>query len=45
MQLQADGGNLPVKPGTMEKLQMHIDSIILALPEDLQGILIKTGKT
>ncbi|XP_061474284.1 protein DENND6A isoform X2 [Rhineura floridana] len=41
----ADGENLPVKPGTMEKLQMHIDSIILALPEDLQGILIKTGTT
>ncbi|XP_032996864.1 protein DENND6A isoform X2 [Lacerta agilis] len=41
----ADGENLPVKPGTVEKLQMHIDSIILALPEDLQGILIKTGST
>uniref|UniRef100_A0A670IJT5 DENN domain containing 6A n=1 Tax=Podarcis muralis TaxID=64176 RepID=A0A670IJT5_PODMU len=42
---EADGENLPVKPGTVEKLQMHIDSIILALPEDLQGILIKTGST
>ncbi|XP_066472713.1 protein DENND6A isoform X2 [Tiliqua scincoides] len=40
-----DGEKLPVKPGTMEKLKMHIDSIILALPEDLQGILIKTGTT
>ncbi|XP_042307470.1 protein DENND6A isoform X2 [Sceloporus undulatus] len=41
----ADGENLPVKPGTMEKLQRHIDSIILAQPEDLQGILTKTGST
>uniref|UniRef100_A0A8D0E666 DENN domain containing 6A n=1 Tax=Salvator merianae TaxID=96440 RepID=A0A8D0E666_SALMN len=41
----AEGENLPVETGTMEKLQMHIDSIILALPEDLQGILIKTGST
>ncbi|XP_044307234.1 protein DENND6A isoform X2 [Varanus komodoensis] len=38
-----DGENLPVKPGTMEKLRRHIDSIILAQPEDLQGILNKTG--
>ncbi|KAH0630139.1 hypothetical protein JD844_012807 [Phrynosoma platyrhinos] len=42
---EADGENLPVKPGTMEKLQRHIDSIILAQPEDLQGILTKTGST
>ncbi|XP_077181592.1 protein DENND6A isoform X2 [Paroedura picta] len=41
----ADGENLPVKSGTMEKLKLHIDSIILALPEDLQDILIKTDKT
>ncbi|XP_070594566.1 protein DENND6A [Erythrolamprus reginae] len=38
-----DGENLPVKPGTIEKLRKHIDSIILAQPEDLQGILTKTG--
>ncbi|ETE72413.1 hypothetical protein L345_01761, partial [Ophiophagus hannah] len=38
-----DGENLPVKPGTIEKLKKHIDSIILAQPEDLQGILTKTG--
>ncbi|XP_072845707.2 protein DENND6A [Pogona vitticeps] len=41
----ADGENLPVKPGTMKKLQMHIDAIILAQPEDLQGILTNTGST
>uniref|UniRef100_A0A8C6YAB4 DENN domain containing 6A n=1 Tax=Naja naja TaxID=35670 RepID=A0A8C6YAB4_NAJNA len=38
-----DGKNLPVKPETIEKLKKHIDSIILAQPEDLQGILTKTG--
>uniref|UniRef100_F6SAB6 DENN domain containing 6A n=3 Tax=Ornithorhynchus anatinus TaxID=9258 RepID=F6SAB6_ORNAN len=43
--LQVDREQLPVKPGTVEKLQMHIEAIILALPEDLQGILLKTGKT
>ncbi|XP_030062561.1 protein DENND6A isoform X1 [Microcaecilia unicolor] len=34
--------HLPVKPDTVARLQMHIDSIISALPEDLQGILLKT---
>ncbi|XP_019360531.1 PREDICTED: protein DENND6A isoform X1 [Gavialis gangeticus] len=43
--LQADREHLPVKPDTMQKLQMHIDSIILALPDDLQDILLKTGTT
>lgn len=43
--LQADRENLPVKPDTVEKLRTHIDAIILALPEDLQGILLKTGMT
>nr|XP_055200178.1 protein DENND6A isoform X1 [Nyctereutes procyonoides] len=43
--LQADRERLPVKPDTMEKLRTHIDAIILALPEDLQGILLKTGMT
>ncbi|KAB1264208.1 Protein DENND6A [Camelus dromedarius] len=43
--LQADRERLPVKPDTMEKLRTHIDAIILALPEDLQGILLKTGTT
>ncbi|XP_053525271.1 protein DENND6A isoform X3 [Artibeus jamaicensis] len=43
--LQADREHLPVKPETVEKLRTHIDAIILALPEDLQGILLKTGMT
>ncbi|XP_074861821.1 protein DENND6A isoform X1 [Carettochelys insculpta] len=43
--LQADREHLPVKPDTMEQLQMHIDAIILALPDDLQDILLKTGAT
>ncbi|EHB07578.1 Protein FAM116A [Heterocephalus glaber] len=43
--LQADREHLPVKPDTMEKLRTHIDAIILALPEDLQSILLKTGMT
>ncbi|MBZ3889226.1 Protein DENND6A [Sciurus carolinensis] len=43
--LQADREHLPVKPDTLEKLRTHIDAIILALPEDLQGILLKTGMT
>ncbi|KAG6939404.1 DENN domain containing 6A, partial [Chelydra serpentina] len=42
---QADREHLPMKPDTMEKLQMHIDAIILALPDDLQDILLKTGTT
>uniref|UniRef100_A0A8C0H279 DENN domain containing 6A n=1 Tax=Chelonoidis abingdonii TaxID=106734 RepID=A0A8C0H279_CHEAB len=42
---QADREHLPMKPDTMEKLQMHIDTIILALPDDLQDILLKTGTT
>lgn len=43
--LQANRDHLPVKPDTLEKLRTHIDDIILALPEDLQGILLKTGPT
>uniref|UniRef100_A0A8C1QH30 DENN/MADD domain containing 6Aa n=1 Tax=Cyprinus carpio TaxID=7962 RepID=A0A8C1QH30_CYPCA len=38
---QAEKDQLPVKPGTLPKLQAHIESIILTLPEDLQGILHK----
>ncbi len=38
-QTQAEKDQLPVKPGTLPKLQVHIESIILSLPEDLQGIL------
>uniref|UniRef100_A0A673GT64 Protein DENND6A-like n=1 Tax=Sinocyclocheilus rhinocerous TaxID=307959 RepID=A0A673GT64_9TELE len=38
---QAEKDQLPVKPGTLPKLQAHIESIILSLPEDLQGILHK----
>ncbi|EMP34930.1 hypothetical protein UY3_07964 [Chelonia mydas] len=41
---QADREHLPMKPDTMEKLQMHIDAIILALPDDLQDILLKTAR-
>ncbi|XP_036187717.1 protein DENND6A isoform X5 [Myotis myotis] len=43
--LQADREHLPVKPETMEKLRGHIDAIILALPEDLQSILLRTSMT
>ncbi|XP_059519187.1 protein DENND6A isoform X5 [Myotis daubentonii] len=43
--LQADREHLPVKPETVEKLRGHIDAIILALPEDLQSILLKTSMT
>uniref|UniRef100_A0A8C6I874 DENN domain containing 6A n=3 Tax=Mus TaxID=862507 RepID=A0A8C6I874_MUSSI len=43
--LQAGRESLPVKPDTVEKLRTHIDAIILALPDDLQGILLKTGMT
>ncbi|XP_056591156.1 DENN/MADD domain containing 6Aa isoform X2 [Triplophysa dalaica] len=38
---QAERDLLPVKPGTIGQLQAHIDTIILSLPEDLQGILHK----
>ncbi|XP_055040789.1 DENN/MADD domain containing 6Aa isoform X2 [Misgurnus anguillicaudatus] len=38
---QAERDRLPVKPGTLAKLQAHIETIILTLPEDLQGILHK----
>ncbi|XP_068080251.1 protein DENND6A isoform X1 [Danio rerio] len=38
---QAEKDQLPVKAGTLAKLQAHIDTIILTLPEDLQGILHK----
>nr|XP_033782665.1 protein DENND6A [Geotrypetes seraphini] len=43
--MSAVGEHLPVKPDTMPRLQMHIDSIISALPEDLQGILLKSDTT
>ncbi|MEQ2248515.1 Protein dennd6a [Ilyodon furcidens] len=38
---QAEREQLPVRPGTLSKLRSHIDAVILALPEDLQGILQK----
>ncbi|XP_051531714.1 protein DENND6A-like isoform X2 [Myxocyprinus asiaticus] len=38
---QAERDHLPVKTGTLVKLQAHIETIILSLPEDLQGILHK----
>ncbi|KAG9260206.1 protein DENND6A [Astyanax mexicanus] len=38
---QAEREQLPVRMGTLAKLQAHIDSVILSLPEDLQGILHK----
>ncbi|KAJ7406926.1 Protein DENND6A [Willisornis vidua] len=43
--LQADREHLPVKTDTLKKLQTHINDIILALPDDLQDILLKTGTT
>ncbi|XP_039590011.1 protein DENND6A isoform X2 [Passer montanus] len=43
--LQADREHLPVKTDTLKKLQTHIHDIILALPDDLQDILLKTGTT
>ncbi|RMB99937.1 hypothetical protein DUI87_23345 [Hirundo rustica rustica] len=44
-ELQADREHLPVKTDTLKKLQTHINDIILALPDDLQDILLKTGTT
>uniref|UniRef100_W5K913 DENN/MADD domain containing 6Aa n=1 Tax=Astyanax mexicanus TaxID=7994 RepID=W5K913_ASTMX len=38
---QAEREQLPVRMGTLAKLQAHIDSVILSLPEDLQCILHK----
>ncbi|XP_076845063.1 protein DENND6A isoform X2 [Brachyhypopomus gauderio] len=38
---QAQREHLPVRAGTLNKLQAHIESVILSLPEDLQGILHK----
>ncbi|KAL2091659.1 hypothetical protein ACEWY4_013922 [Coilia grayii] len=38
---KAENEQLPVRAGTLTKLQTHIESIILSLPEDLQGILHK----
>ncbi|XP_043934710.1 protein DENND6A isoform X2 [Protopterus annectens] len=40
---QAEQEHLPLKQETKEKLRLHIDGIIFALPEDLQAILVKTG--
>ncbi|XP_078270729.1 protein DENND6A isoform X3 [Rhinoraja longicauda] len=42
---QAQQQFLPVKQDTLQKLQMHIEAIILSLPEDLQSILLKNGTT
>lgn len=41
LQSQAEKEHLPVRPGTLAKLQEHIEAVILSLPEDLQGILHK----
>lgn len=41
LQSQAERERLPVCPGTLTKLRAHIEAVILALPEDLQGILHK----
>ncbi|KAJ8258307.1 hypothetical protein COCON_G00173190 [Conger conger] len=38
---QAERERLPVQPGTLAKLQTHMERVILSLPEDLQGILHK----
>uniref|UniRef100_A0A672ZF98 DENN/MADD domain containing 6Aa n=1 Tax=Sphaeramia orbicularis TaxID=375764 RepID=A0A672ZF98_9TELE len=38
---QAEKEQMPVRPGTLAKLRAHIEAVILALPEDLQGILHK----
>ncbi|GCC21892.1 hypothetical protein chiPu_0000274 [Chiloscyllium punctatum] len=43
--VQAKQHCLPIKQNTLEKLQMHIEAIILSLPEDLQSILLKNGTT
>ncbi|XP_067907781.1 DENN/MADD domain containing 6Aa isoform X2 [Heterodontus francisci] len=43
--VQAKQHCLPIKQDTLEKLQMHIEAIILSLPEDLQSILLKNGTT
>ncbi|RXM97952.1 Protein DENND6A [Acipenser ruthenus] len=41
--VQAERDQLPVKPETLVKLRTHIEAVILALPADLQGILLKPG--
>ncbi|KAF1391085.1 hypothetical protein PFLUV_G00038210 [Perca fluviatilis] len=38
---EAEREQLPVRLGTLSKLRAHIEAVILALPEDLQGILHK----
>uniref|UniRef100_A0A3P8WMH4 DENN/MADD domain containing 6Aa n=1 Tax=Cynoglossus semilaevis TaxID=244447 RepID=A0A3P8WMH4_CYNSE len=38
---QAEKEHLPVHPGTVAKLRAHIEAVIQALPDDLQGILHK----
>ncbi|KAE8612667.1 hypothetical protein XENTR_v10012941 [Xenopus tropicalis] len=40
---QAQREELPVKAETLEKLRNHVCAIIDELPEDLQGILLKTA--
>lgn len=41
LQTQAEREQLPLQPGTLAKLRSHIEAVIQALPEDLQGILHK----
>lgn len=41
LQNQAEKEQLPVRQGTVAKLRAHIEAVIQALPEDLQGILHK----
>uniref|UniRef100_A0A7N8X2V3 DENN/MADD domain containing 6Aa n=1 Tax=Mastacembelus armatus TaxID=205130 RepID=A0A7N8X2V3_9TELE len=41
LQSQAEREQLPVRTGTLGKLKAHIEAVIQALPEDLQGILHK----
>uniref|UniRef100_A0A8C5QX52 DENN domain containing 6A n=1 Tax=Leptobrachium leishanense TaxID=445787 RepID=A0A8C5QX52_9ANUR len=40
--VQAEREHLPVKADVLSKLREHVDAIIQELPEDLQGILLKT---
>ncbi|MEE6501793.1 hypothetical protein FKM82_004324 [Ascaphus truei] len=41
--VQAEREHLPVKANTLERLRSHVETIIQELPEDLQGILLKTS--
>lgn len=31
--------NLPIKPDVRDKLQVHVDSILKTLPDDLRSVL------